>query len=115
MTRMANGVTTHLSEAYNWRAHDDNGCGTFILFRSQSVGGRPKKNRGRPRKSTEGLTRLKKSTTPSWDALQPALFLSPPSTRPQLEDLQCCMCHCIVNRPVETGCRKLACLTASLT
>jgi hypothetical protein len=110
---MANGVTTHL-EAYNWRAHDDNGCGTCVMFRSQSVGGRAKKNGGRPRKSTEGLTTLKKSMTPSWDALQPALFLSPPSTHPKLEDLQCYMCHCIVDRPVEIGCRNLACFNCAI-
>ena len=75
------------------------------------------KNRGRPRKSTEGLTSLKRSTIPSWgapDPLQPALFLSPPSTGPQLEDLQCSMCQCIVDRPVETSCKKLACLNCAV-
>ena len=71
--------------------------------------------RGRPRKCTREHTHtignLNVSTIQSWGDPQP-LSLSrflPPGPGISLADLQCIVCQCVVDRPVQTSCGKLIC------
>ena len=104
MARKAANINTTL-EVYNWVAHEDSDCSVCKMFRSQSAGGRPKKtNRGRPKKEKQQLDRLEECSSQSWGAPHPlelSLFLPPPATGPQLEDLQCRVCRCIVDSPLK--------------
>ena len=90
-TRKAANINTS-PEVYDWVAHEDSGCSVYKMFRSQSAGGLPKKtNRGRPKKGKQQLDRFEECASQSWGAPHPlelSLFLPPPVTGPQLEDLQ---------------------------
>ena len=80
------------------------------------LGGRGKKvgkKRGRPMKeSNKGIANaIQKNAPESLKVVQP-LSLSrflPPATNLSLTDFQCAICLHIVDRPVETPCRKLLC------
>ena len=82
----------------------------------QQRGGRPKKdrkNRGRRRESSNLAIAdtILRHAPPSWlvsAPLTPSRFL-PPATVLSLSDLQCPICDCIVDQPVETPCQKLVC------
>ena len=113
MIRKAANINTSLG-VYDWVAHEDSRCSVCKMFCSQSAGGLPKKtNRGRPKKGKQQMDCLEECSSQPWGAPHPLgliLFLPPPATGPKLEDLQCCVRQCIVDRPIETSCRKLACL-----
>lgn len=95
-------------QVYNWQAQNNNGCSMCAMFQSQKVGGWPKKNRGRPRnpQSPPGVILTHSN--------QLSFSLHLVHTGLQLEDLQCCMCHCIVDMPVETSCRNWHALVVAL-
>ncbi len=103
-------VTVH-----QWSPHTATDCSACNLFANQLRGGRPKKgrkNRGRPdNSSSQILADISERAPPSWRASQP-LVLSrflPPASSISLRDLQCAICQCIVDQPVEMPCRKLVC------
>ena len=96
---------------FEWSLHIDDCC-----WVCKGKAGRQKKGtkkRGRPKEeSGKGIAnRVLRTAPPSWRAAQP-LSLSrflPPATSLSLHDLQCKLCECIVDRPVETPCRSLVC------
>ena len=94
-----------------WSPHTETNCTACALFRSSQRGGRPKKStKNRGRQSLERVSLFDKAPE-SWrgsEALTPSRFLSPPVL--QLCDFQCTLCNNIVDRPVETPCRKLVCV-----
>ena len=102
---------------YKWEPHTAPTCTICELFRSQSAGGRPKrerKNRGCPKKSilTKALQDIEEVAPPSWSPSKPlelARFL-PPAADLTLSDLQCKLCRYILDRPVQMRCGKLVCL-----
>ena len=85
------------------------------LFRSHQSGGRPNKQRKKCGGPSEGSSQsiansILRNAPPSWKSVTP-LSLShflPPITV-SLHDLQCDVCGCIIDRPVETPCGKVAC------
>ena len=89
---------------FEWSLHIDDCC-----WVCKGKSGRQKKGtkkRGRPKgESGKGSAhRVLRTAPPSWRAAQP-LSLSrflPPATSLSLHDLQCKLCECIVDRPVET-------------
>ncbi len=100
-----------------WSPHTEGSdCQVCALFVRQQRGGRPKKerkNRGRPGHSSNQILadNISQQAPPSWKASQqlaPSRFL-PPASNVSLQDLQCIICKCIVDRPVETPCQKLVC------
>ncbi len=103
-------VTVH-----QWSPHTATDCSACNLFANQLRGGRPKKgckNWGRlDNSSSQILADISERAPPSWRASQP-LVLSrflPPASSISLRDLQCAMCQCIVDQPVQMPCRKLVC------
>ena len=101
---------------FQWTPHTEPSCEVCCFFKEQKKGGRPKKerkNRGRPRSPPVVNSILLDTThTQSWKASSP-LSLSSflPSTTVPLDDLQCRLCSCIIDQPVQTPCRKLVCST----
>ncbi len=101
---------------YNWQEHSATDCLTCDMFNWHTKAGRPRKtrkNRGRPGKnSNKGVIEsLHQSAPPTWKVSEP-LSLSrflPPAANVSLTDLQCALCMCIVDRPVEMSCGKLVC------
>ena len=73
---------------------------------------RPQRNEGDQKESGKGVANAVLKTAPkSWGAAEP-LSLSrflPSATSLSLHDLQCKLCECIVDRPVETPCQSLVC------
>ncbi len=70
-----------------------------------------RKNRGRPDQNSSRVLAAKilQQAPPSWKVSQPlapSRFL-PPASSLSLEDLQCSICECVVDQPLETPCRKL--------
>ena len=111
----AGGTAESGVHVYQWLAHMDVDCEVCNKFMAQSKGGRQKKTKkcGRPNsESSKGIANsVLKNAPKSWRGSQPlhvARFL-PPSTSLSLPDLLCVVCHCIVDRPVETPCRKMVC------
>ena len=98
-------------EVFKWTAHEDGNC-----WVCRGKAGRPKKStkkRGRPKQeSCKGIANaVLKNAPKSLKALQPlslARFYQP-GPNISLHDLQCTLCDCIVDRPVETPCRQLVC------
>ena len=64
-------------------------------------------NRGRPLSFTTRIMRDAPRSMKYSVPLQPSRFL--PTTYVAIEDLQCNICNCIVDQPVETPCRKHVC------
>ena len=103
-------------KAHTWSAHVDNECEVCSMSSPLHLGGRKKKvgkKRGRPMKeSNKGIANaIQKNAPESLKVVQP-LSLSrflPPATNLSLTDFQCAICLHIVDRPVETPCRKLLC------
>ena len=102
---------------YKWEPHTAPTCTICELFRSQSAGGRPKrerKNRGRPKKNilTKALQDIEEVAPPSWGPSKPlelARFL-PPAADLTLSDLQCKLCRYILDRPIQMRRGKLVCM-----
>ena len=93
-----------------WTAHTEHDCSICHLFSSQQRGGRPRKgqkNRGRPSLENTQTIRTAPDSWRGFEPLTPSRFLPPPVL--QLEDFLCTVCSCIVDRPLETPCRKLVC------
>ena len=65
-----------------------------------------KMNRGRPLSFTTRIMRDAPNSMKSSIPLQPSRFLP---TFVAVVDLQCSICNCIVDQPVETPCIKLVC------
>ena len=103
-------------QAHSWCVHDDVQCVVCNMCSPLHTVGRQKKEkkkRGRPStESNKGIANAIIQNAPkSWKATQP-LSLSrflPPATNLSLTDFQCAVCLHIVDRPVETPCRKLIC------
>ena len=99
-------------EVFEWTAHADpsSSCKVCCFLKKKSTGGRLKKtkmNRGRPLSFTTRIMCDAPNSMKSSIPLQPSRFL--PTTFVAIEDLQCSICNCIVDQPVETPCRKLVC------
>ena len=100
---------------YEWKGHTDSGCEVCCYFKEQRKGGRPRKerkNRGRPQENSilSIMNKMLHTALPSYKVscpLSPSRFL--PSSTVSLVDLQCSLCSNIVDQPVQTPCRKLAC------
>ena len=98
-------------KVYGWAPHTQE-CSQCNFSRSQGQGGRPpkvRKNRGRPMsKSSKGIAgEVRRNAPVRWRAslpLSPEHFL-PPGGTVSLADLQCSLCKCIVDGPVQTPCR----------
>ena len=111
------GVAESALQAHIWSPHTDNQCEVCWMSSSLHSSGRKKKGtkkRGRPKgESGKAVANvLQKSAAESWKATQPlslSRFLPPSTTTIFLSDFQCGICAHIVNRPVETPCRKLLC------
>ena len=106
-------VLQRVEYKYTSGQHVDVDCEVCNRFMAKSKGGRQKKAKkcGCPnRESSKGIANsVLKNAPKSWRGSQPlhmARFL-PPSTSLSLLDLLCVVCHCIVDRPVETTCRKM--------
>jgi hypothetical protein len=96
---------------FAWTEHAESGCTVC----TKKKGGRPikeKGERGRPREGSSKhiANRILQSAAQSFKAGSPLLlshFLPPSSV--SLTDLQCSVCSNIVDRPVETPCKKVVC------
>ena len=98
-------------EVFEWTAHVDpsSSCKVCCFYLKKSTGERPKKtkmNRGRPLSFTTRIMRDAPNSMKCSILLQPSRFLP---TFVAIEYLQCSICNCIVDQPVETPCRKLVC------
>lgn len=98
-------------KVFDWLAHEDSNC-----WVCRERAGRPKKSakkRGSPKQeSSKGIANAALKNAPkSWGASQPlsvARFQQPAATL-SLQDMQCILCDCTVDRQVETPCGKLVC------
>ena len=72
------------------------------------------KNRGRSKQDNrnEALAILESTTHPCWglERLELGRFLAP-TGEVALEDLECGVCNCVLNRPVQLCCQKVICLS----
>ena len=98
-------------EVFKWTAHGDGNC-----WVCRGKAGRPKKStkkRGRPKQeSCKGIANaILKNAPKGLKALQPLSLarFHQPAPNISLHDMQCTLCDCIVDRPVETPCRQLVC------
>lgn len=110
--------TESILQGYIWSVHVEGHCEVCNTLSPLRKGGRPKKDtkkRGRPTKeSNKGIANaIIRNAPKSWRASQPLCLprFLPPATNLSLADFQCVLCHCIVDQPVETPCRKLICAT----
>ena len=103
-------------KVFKWTAHTGQSCAVCLLFRTQKKGGRPRKkqkNRGRP---SSLVSRIMSSAPKSWRGSSPLIvsrFLQTAAIA--MQDLQCTLCSCIVDQPLETPCRKLVCASCITT
>ena len=99
-------------KVYQWTPHTEpsSSCEACCFFKKQKKEGdqRRRKNRGRPR-SQPVVNRILLDAThiQSYKASSPLSFL--PSTTVPLDNLQCRLCSCIIDQPVQASCRKLVC------
>ena len=102
---------------FAWTEHAESGCTVCThLGGKKKKGGRPikeKGERGRPREGSNRhiANRILQSAAQSFKAGGSPLLLSHflPSSSVSLTDLQCRICSNIVDRPVETPCKKVVC------
>ena len=101
---------------FQWIQHTELGssCEVCCFFKKQKKGGRPKrerKNCGRPHSQhvvkQDPASRNTYIVMEAFSPLSLSRFL--PSTTVPLDDLQCRLCSCSVDQPVQASCRKLVC------
>ena len=100
--------------AHTWVPHSGENCQECQFFLSQAKGGHPpkeRKNRGRPKAlSAKGVSRaITELALPSLRVSQPLSLDRFLPGAVSLIDLQCAVCKCIVDSPVQTPCGKLVC------
>ena len=103
-------------EVYVWKPHIEVNCKQCEYFQMQERGGRPakaRKNRGRPKNmSCKAIAgNVRSYVQPCWKATQPLqldCFISPVDGI-SLADLQCSLCECIVDGPIQIPCRCFVC------
>ena len=106
----AKQVNSSLKE-HPWKEHMASDC----YMCSQLCMGRPSKSKGKSGRPCDGsnqsiANRILREAPPSMKAagpLSPSRFLPP--TAVSLSDLQCSLCSCIVDKPVQTPCGKTVC------
>ena len=104
------GIVVH-----SWSAHSA-GCEVCTMSSPLHLGRRKRKaavKKGRPSTdSRKGVANaINRNAPETWkmtESLSLARFL-PPSSNLQLSDIQCAICHNVVDRPVTTPCGKLLC------
>ena len=113
--KVADGRQVQTSlKVHLWTEHKDDDCTVCQHFNTQKKGGRPTKQKGSGR-PCEGSGQSVANCTlrnapPSMKATAPlSLTRFLPPTSVSLHDVQCSICNCIVDRPVETACGKLLC------
>jgi len=110
-------------EPFTWAQHSEMGCTSCQHFEVQMKGGRPKKRKSSSvcahSNSCSVVEHINSVAGPRLRCTHPLYverFFTPASSAVSLVDLQCPMCNCVVDQPVEVCvCRSIVCAECCLT
>ena len=115
MKKIQKGAVSSLQPFPFTEHFDDDDCGVCTHFSMMSKGGRPSKKRH----TLTGIAQhIRMCAGPKLShkkfSLSFSRFYAPPQSSISLTDIQCPICKCIVDQPIEIPCKVPACLDCCL-
>ncbi len=110
MLKIQKSATYHSSlQVFPYSEHQDGECEVCRHFATKRKGGRPRKVKHVPRKLCEHMRSCAGLRLRCTYPLTPDRFFPPPPGSISIADLQCSICHHIVDEPVELPCKVPLC------